>query len=114
MKKKTLITKSNYNRFLEYISNMDCGHITTSKHMEFSISHYTGTINYNAKEMPDKNRDFLPPEIVETMRCSNNAIIKTLFTGKLNKCGNLILTLDGEISTNTALSPTDLEKVICQ
>ncbi|XP_045471088.1 neither inactivation nor afterpotential protein C isoform X2 [Harmonia axyridis] len=93
----------------EYISNMDCGHITTSKYMEFSISHYTGTLNYNAKEMPDKNRDFLPPEIVETMRCSNNSFIKALFTGKLNKCGNLIVELEEDLTTKNTLS-TDLQK----
>ncbi|XP_044750969.1 neither inactivation nor afterpotential protein C [Coccinella septempunctata] len=96
----------------EFISNMDCGHITTSKHMEFSISHYTGTLNYNAKEMPDKNRDFLPPEIIETMRSSNNSIVKTLFSGKLNKCGNLILEFEEEIVSQATLSPTDPQKGI--
>lgn len=59
-----------------------------SKH-EFSVAHYTGRVTYDARDMPDKNRDFVPPEMVETMRVSNNAVVKVLFTNQLSKTGNL-------------------------
>lgn len=59
--------------------------------MEFSVAHYTGTVWYNAKEMPNKNRDFLPPEIVQVLRESRNPIVKSLFKGKLDRLGNLIV-----------------------
>lgn len=41
--------------------------------------------------MPLKNRDFLPPEMVETLRMSANSNIRNFFAGKLTKTGNLIL-----------------------
>ncbi|KAK9870540.1 hypothetical protein WA026_008102 [Henosepilachna vigintioctopunctata] len=85
----------------EYVSNMDNGLISSSKNMEFSISHFTGKINYNAKEMPDKNRDFLPPEIIETMRSSTNPLVKLLFTEKLNRTGNLIVEFDDDKTLKT-------------
>lgn len=31
---------------------------------EFSVAHYTGKVTYDCREMADKNRDFLPPEMV--------------------------------------------------
>lgn len=30
---------------------------------EFSIAHYTGKVTYNAQDLPEKNRDFVPPEV---------------------------------------------------
>lgn len=65
--------------------------VKINKAMEFSVAHYTGTVWYNAKEMPNKNRDFLPPEIVQVLRESRNPIVKTLFKCKLDRLGNLIV-----------------------
>lgn len=31
---------------------------------EFSVAHYTGKVTYDVRDMADKNRDFLPPEMV--------------------------------------------------
>lgn len=31
---------------------------------EFSVAHYTGKLTYDARDMADKNRDFVPPEMV--------------------------------------------------
>lgn len=59
-----------------------------SKH-EFSVAHYTGKVTYDARDMGDKNRDFVPPEMVETLRASSNAVVKVLFTNQLSKTGNL-------------------------
>lgn len=56
---------------------------------EFSIAHYTGKVNYDAREMADKNKDFLPPEMIETMRASTNLNLQQLFKNKLTKTGNL-------------------------
>ncbi|CAG2068464.1 unnamed protein product, partial [Timema podura] len=35
---------------------------------EFTVAHYTGKVTYDTTEMADKNRDFLPPEMIETLR----------------------------------------------
>lgn len=65
-----------------------------STYLEFTVAHYTGKVTYDASEMPDKNRDFLPSEITESLRLSDNLIVKMLFTNKLDKTGNLIMCLD--------------------
>lgn len=39
--------------------------------------------------MADKNQDFLPPEMIETMRASTNLTVQQLFKNKLTKTGNL-------------------------
>lgn len=62
--------------------------------MEFSIAHYTGKVTYDAKEMPDRNRDFVPPEIIETLRLSKNPVVKALFANKLSKVGQLYVSFD--------------------
>lgn len=41
--------------------------------------------------MLHKNKDFLPPEMIDTLRMSSNACIREFFAGKLTKTGNLIL-----------------------
>lgn len=56
------------------------------------MAHYTGKVTYDARDLGDKNRDFLPPEMVETLRTSTDAIVKTLFMNKLSKTGNLTMT----------------------
>lgn len=40
--------------------------------------------------MPQKNKDFLPPEMVETLRMSSNSHLRDFFACKLTKTGNLI------------------------
>lgn len=58
---------------------------------EFSVAHYTGKVNYDAREMADKNKDFLPPEMIETMRASLNPTLQQLFKNKLTKTGNVTI-----------------------
>ncbi|KAJ0181639.1 hypothetical protein K1T71_002361 [Dendrolimus kikuchii] len=64
-------------------------YIKLSGSHEFSVAHYTGKVNYDAREMADKNKDFLPPEMIETMRASINITVQQLFRNKLTKTGNL-------------------------
>ncbi|CAG9784623.1 unnamed protein product [Diatraea saccharalis] len=64
-------------------------YIKLSGSHEFSVAHYTGKVNYDAREMADKNKDFLPPEMIETMRASTNITVQQLFRNKLTKTGNL-------------------------
>lgn len=68
---------------------MEKNPVNAVSNTEFSIAHYTGTVLYDAKEIPDKNRDFLPPEIIEVLRASEDPIVKILFTNKLDRLGNL-------------------------
>ncbi|XP_071862177.1 STKc_myosinIII_N_like and MYSc_Myo21 domain-containing protein ninaC isoform X2 [Bombus fervidus] len=61
---------------------------------EFTVAHYTGKLLYDASEIAEKNRDFLPPEIIETFRQSSIETVKELFTNKLTKAGNLTVVVD--------------------
>ncbi|XP_046675327.1 neither inactivation nor afterpotential protein C isoform X3 [Homalodisca vitripennis] len=68
--------------------------VKMSSSKEFSVAHYTGKIAYDLQDIPSKNRDFLPPEMIETMRLSNDNVLKQLFTNQLSKSGNLTIHSD--------------------
>jgi myosin-3 len=66
-------------------------HLKVLNGHEFSIAHYTGKVSYDAQGMVGKNRDFLHPEMIDTLRLSTNQVVKLLFTNKLSNTGNLIM-----------------------
>lgn len=53
------------------INSKKSAHIQRISAHEFSVAHYTGKITYDARDLADKNRDFLPPEMV-----SHSGILK--------------------------------------
>lgn len=60
--------------------------------------------------MADKNKDFLPPEMIETMRASTNATMQQLFKNRLTKTGNLTLAPnENESSANRTKSQKEQE-----
>lgn len=61
---------------------------------EFTVAHYTGKLIYDAGEIAEKNRDFAPAEMIETLRRSTIEIVKELFTNKLTKSGNLTMVVE--------------------
>ncbi|XP_065353511.1 neither inactivation nor afterpotential protein C isoform X2 [Cloeon dipterum] len=73
--------------------------LQSSSESEFSVAHYTGKVTYDAKDMSEKNRDFIPPELTETLRLSNNESIKMLFTNLLSRTGNLV---QAQVDVSTA------------
>lgn len=81
---------------IDFIDKQNYATIQIRNNYEFSICHYTGRVTYNSKEIPAKNREFLPPEITETMRLSKNSIVRRLFSNKLTKTGNLLIVTDSE------------------
>ncbi|XP_047507159.1 neither inactivation nor afterpotential protein C isoform X2 [Pieris napi] len=79
---------------------------------EFSVAHYTGKVNYDTREMADKNKDFLPPEMTETMRASTNLTMQQLFKNRLTKTGNLTLAPnENESSANRTKSQKEQENI---
>jgi myosin-3 len=44
--------------------------------------------------MVGKNQDFLPPDIIDTMRLSSDTVVKNLFTNQFSRTGNLIMSAD--------------------
>ncbi|XP_050306702.1 neither inactivation nor afterpotential protein C [Anthonomus grandis grandis] len=79
---------------MDNLENQESSRIMITNSMEFSVAHYTGLVPYSAKEMAFKNRDFLPPEIIETMRESENPIVRMLFVNKLDRTGGLIINFE--------------------
>ncbi|XP_043670504.1 neither inactivation nor afterpotential protein C isoform X3 [Vespula pensylvanica] len=69
-------------------------HVKQISSHEFTIAHYTGKIVYDASEISEKNRDFVPPEMIETLRQSSLETVKDMFTNKLTKAGNLTIVVD--------------------
>lgn len=52
------------NFVLDSLNTKKSTHIQRVSGHEFSIAHYTGKLTYDARDLADKNRDFLPPEMV--------------------------------------------------
>lgn len=50
------------------INSKKSAHIQRISGHEFSVAHYTGKITYDARDLADKNRDFLPPEMVRHIK----------------------------------------------
>ncbi|KAI4465640.1 hypothetical protein MML48_3g00022028 [Holotrichia oblita] len=69
-------------------------HVKTENIDEFSITHFTGKITYQTRMMGRDNRDFLPPEVIDVLRLSDNPLIKMFFSNKLSKTGNLNVTFE--------------------
>lgn len=75
--------------FAESLRNEPRGPRIMAGDTNFVVAHYTGKVTYDVRAMSAKNRDFLPPEMIETLRQSNDANVKHMFTGQLSKSGNL-------------------------
>jgi hypothetical protein len=69
-------------------------HLKVLNGHEFSIAHCTGKVLYDAQDMIGKNRDFLLPEMVDTLCLSSNKVVKLLFTNQLSNTGNLIMSAE--------------------
>ncbi|KAL0107922.1 hypothetical protein PUN28_014885 [Cardiocondyla obscurior] len=66
-------------------------HIRLVSSHEFTVAHYAGKLAYDASEFATKNRDFVPPEMINVMRSSSNESVNQMFTNKLTKSGNLTI-----------------------
>ncbi|XP_034945837.1 myosin-IIIb-like [Chelonus insularis] len=55
----------------------------------FAIHHFAGRVVYQAEGFLDKNRNFLPPEVIQLVRQSQSDMIRFLFQCPITKTGNL-------------------------
>ncbi|XP_043467066.1 neither inactivation nor afterpotential protein C isoform X3 [Leptopilina heterotoma] len=74
---------------------------------EFTVAHYTGKLIYDASDIVEKNRDFLAPEMIETLRLSTSNVIKSLFLNQLTRSGNLTIIVE---HPNTSTNKTPKSK----
>ncbi|KZS21454.1 Neither inactivation nor afterpotential protein C [Daphnia magna] len=57
--------------------------------LDFTVQHYAGRVSYEATSFLEKNRNFLPHEVVQLLRNSQNPTVQFLFNCPLTKTGNL-------------------------
>ncbi|CAF0909477.1 unnamed protein product [Rotaria sordida] len=79
----------------------------------FTITHYAGKIKYTAKDFLEKNRDYVPIEIIDLLLQSDDHLVNLLFRSRLRKTGSVIYTeqekkstLSRSISHKTTVSRT--------
>ncbi|EFX77076.1 hypothetical protein DAPPUDRAFT_305891 [Daphnia pulex] len=60
-----------------------------SNGLDFTVQHYAGRVSYDATSFLEKNRNFLPHEVVQLLRSSSNPTVQFLFNCPLTKTGNL-------------------------
>ncbi|KOB74379.1 putative myosin IIIA [Operophtera brumata] len=71
----------------------------------FAVHHFAGRVVYQADGFLEKNRNFLPPEVVQLMRQSQYDIIRFLFQCPITKTGNLYSPLHGDEDSRSLESP---------
>ncbi|CAG9581317.1 unnamed protein product [Danaus chrysippus] len=74
----------------------------------FAIHHFAGRVVYQADGFLEKNRNFLPPEVVQLMRQSQYDIIRFLFQCPITKTGNLFSSFHGDMDARSLESPTGI------
>lgn len=56
----------------------------------FSVTHYTGRVEYDITNFIKKINDSLECDMIEVLRKTSNDMIKEMFTNKLTETGNLV------------------------
>jgi myosin-3 len=73
----------------------------------FSIIHFAGQVQYDARSFLEKNRDYLAPEIIQILRSSHVQLISSLFQLSLSKTGTLEENEHQRFNTTTIESTTN-------
>lgn len=55
----------------------------------FAVHHFAGRVVYQAEGFLEKNRNFLPPEVIQLVRQSQYDMVRFLFQCPITKTGNL-------------------------
>lgn len=94
--------KYSYDYIIESVNNRKSPYVQRHSGHEFSIAHYTGKVNYDSRELIEKNCDFVPPEMMETLRSSSEYLVRICFTNPLSKSGNLTMAMNSDQTDSTA------------
>eukprot|EP00050_Salpingoeca_kvevrii_P001275 m.166316 g.166316 ORF g.166316 m.166316 type:complete len:1002 (-) comp10335_c1_seq28:207-3212(-) len=55
----------------------------------FGISHYAGSVTYQADHFLEKNRDSLAADVVSLCQASGNTVVSSIFCGEITETGNV-------------------------
>lgn len=81
----------------------------------FAIQHFAGRVVYHADGFLDKNRNFLPAEVIQLVRQSSYDMVRFLFQCPITKTGNLYSALQDTdtkqklVKVDTKVSPNGLK-----
>ncbi|XP_066603378.1 myosin-IIIb-like isoform X2 [Prorops nasuta] len=70
----------------------------------FAVHHFAGRVVYQAEGFLEKNRNFLPPEVIQLVRQSQFDMVRFLFQCPITKTGNLYSALHETDSRNLSVS----------
>lgn len=76
----------------------------------FAIHHFAGRVVYQAENFLEKNRNFLPAEVIQLIRGSNYEMIRFLFQCPITKTGNLYAALQDSSTTKHNLNAIDTKE----
>ncbi|KAL5282534.1 MYO3A family protein [Megaselia abdita] len=79
---------------LDQVNEKKSQFIKTFSNTEINVSHFTGKIVYDIRNFKDANKDFVPPEMIESLRTSLDETIVLMFTNQLTKAGNLTMAFE--------------------
>ncbi|XP_023271666.1 unconventional myosin-XVI [Seriola lalandi dorsalis] len=63
----------------------------------FTVNHYAGQISYDLTGSLTRNKDFLPQNVLFTMKSSESVLLQQLFQSKLTQTGSLVPAAHGRI-----------------
>ncbi|KAM4702387.1 unconventional myosin-XIX isoform 2-T2 [Discoglossus pictus] len=77
-------------RLEKALSHNQCiGRDKFSQKPNFIVSHYAGNVRYQTEDMAEKNKDPVPPELLQLLQESNDCLLQKLFPGETNKLVNV-------------------------
>lgn len=75
----------------------------------FAIHHYAGRVVYDCNGFLEKNKNFLPAEVIQLLRQSSYDMIRFLFQCPITKTGNLYSALSEPVGKTTV--PNNIIKI---
>ncbi|KAL6261975.1 hypothetical protein P5V15_007059 [Pogonomyrmex californicus] len=76
----------------------------------FAIHHFAGRVVYQAEGFLEKNRNFLPPEVIQLVRQSQYDMVRFLFQCPITKTGNLYSALQENDSRKSLSNQSTKER----
>ncbi|XP_069138328.1 myosin-IIIb-like isoform X1 [Argopecten irradians] len=84
---QTFVDKLN----IHFSGNKFYGKTQQSTSGKFTIYHYAGKVAYDASSWLEKNRDTLPPGVMEMLQGSTDELVRLMFRGQVTRTGSLAL-----------------------
>lgn len=78
----------------------------------FAVHHFAGRVVYQADDFLEKNRNFLPAEVIQLVRQSQYDMVRFLFQCPITKTGNLYSAIQETTGTRQNSSRIDTKVIL--